>query len=200
MHSMHESLAPLILFAAVMSLTPGPNVILVTASAANFGFGRTIPQMVGLTLGFGVLVMAVGLGLAGALHAEPRLHTGLRYAGGAYLLYLAWCIARADTRCDADARAKPIGFFEAALFQLINPKGWVFAVGALAAYTTVGGDVLWETSVIAAVNAGACLGSVVIWAAFGAVIGRLLGNPRARRAFNWSMAGLLVVSLIPVFW
>jgi threonine/homoserine/homoserine lactone efflux protein len=199
MHSMHESLTPLILFAAVMSLTAGPNVILVTASAANFGFGRTIPQMVGLTLGFGVLVMAVGLGLAGVLHAEPRLHTGLRYAGGAYLLYLAWCIARADTRRDADARAKPIGFFEAALFQLINPKGWVFAVGALAAYTTVGGDVLWETSVIAAVNAGACLGSVVIWAAFGAGIGRLLGNPRARRAFNWSMAGLLVVSLIPVF-
>jgi threonine/homoserine/homoserine lactone efflux protein len=182
-----------------MSLTPGPNVILVTASAANFGFGRTIPQMVGLTLGFGVLVMAVGLGLAGVLHAEPRLHTGLRYAGGAYLLYLAWCIARADTRRDAAARAKPIGFFEAALFQLINPKGWVFAVGALAAYTTVGGDVLWETSVIAAVNAGACLGSVVIWAAFGAGIGRLLGNPRARRVFNWSMAGLLVVSLIPVF-
>jgi threonine/homoserine/homoserine lactone efflux protein len=93
---MHDLLGPLILFASVMSLTPGPNVVLVTASAANFGFGRTIPQIVGITLGFGALVMAVGLGLAGLFRAEPRLYTVLRYAGGAYLLYLAWCIARAD--------------------------------------------------------------------------------------------------------
>jgi threonine/homoserine/homoserine lactone efflux protein len=197
---MHDLLGPLILFASVMSLTPGPNVVLVTASAANFGVGRTIPQIVGITLGFGALVMAVGLGLAGLFHAAPRLHTALRYAGGAYLLYLAWCIARADAAGGASARATPIGFFEALLFQVINPKGWVFAVGALAAYTTVGGDVLWETSIIAVVNALTCLISVLIWAAFGAAIGRLLGNPRARLAFNWSMAGLLVLSLIPVFW
>jgi threonine/homoserine/homoserine lactone efflux protein len=196
---MHEMLGPLILFASVMSLTPGPNVVLVTASAANFGFGRTIPQIIGITLGFGALVMAVGLGLAGLFRAEPRLHTMLRYAGGAYLLYLAWCIARADAGGGAAARARPVGFFEALLFQVINPKGWVFAVGTLAAYTTVGGDVLWETSVIALVNAVTCLISVVIWAAFGTAIGRLLGNPRARLAFNWSMAGLLVLSLIPVF-
>lgn len=194
---MHDLLGPLILFASVMSLTPGPNVVLVTASAANFGFGRTIPQIIGITLGFGALVMAVGLGLAGLFRAEPRLHTALRYAGGAYLLYLAWCIARADVTGGASARARPIGFFEA---LLINPKGWVFAVGALAAYTTVGGDVLWETSIIALVNAVTCLLSVLIWAAFGTAIGRLLGNRCARLVFNWSMAGLLVLSLIPVFW
>src|SRR5215510_14327206 len=125
---------PLILFAAVMSLTPGPNVVLVTASAANFGFGRTIPQIIGITLGFGALVMAVGLGLAGLFRADPRLHTLLRYAGGAYLLYLAWCIARADDSGGAGVRVRPIGFFEALLFQVFNPKGWVFAVGAIAAY------------------------------------------------------------------
>jgi threonine/homoserine/homoserine lactone efflux protein len=197
---MHELLGPLVLFAAAMSLTPGPNVVLVTASAANFGFRRAIPQMLGITLGFGFLLMAVGLGLAGLAHAEPRLlHTVLRYAGAAYLLYLAWCIARADVGNGASARARPIGFFEAVLFQWVNPKGWAIAVGALAAFTTVGGDLLWETSVIAAVNATACLISVVVWAAFGAVIGRFLHNPRARMAFNWSMAGLLVFSLIPVF-
>jgi threonine/homoserine/homoserine lactone efflux protein len=197
---MPESLGPLVLFAAVMSLTPGPNVVMVTASAANFGFGRTIPQILGITVGFGVLIMAVGLGLAGLVHAEPRLHAVLKYAGGAYLLYLAWCIARADATSRAAARAKPIGLLEAALFQWINPKGWVIALGALAAYTSVGGDVLWQTSVIAAVNAATCLASVMIWAGFGAAIGRLLGNPRARLAFNGSMAGLLVLSLIPVFW
>lgn len=193
-------LGPLVLFAAAMCLTPGPNVVMVTASAANFGFRRAIPHMLGITLGFGFMVMAVGSGLAGLFHAEPRLHMLLKYAGAAYLLYLAWRIARADAAGSHATRTKPINFVEAVLFQWINPKGWVTAVGALAAYTTVGGEALLKTSVIATVLAAACLVSVVIWAAFGAVIGRILDSPRARIAFNWSMASFLVISLIPVFW
>ena len=86
------------------------------------------------------------------------------------------------------------------LFTWINPKGWVTAVGALAAFTTAGGDLLLQTSVIASVLAAACFASVVIWAGFGAAIARFLASPHARMAFNWSMAGLLVLSLIPVFW
>jgi threonine/homoserine/homoserine lactone efflux protein len=196
----HELLGPLVLFAAAMCLTPGPSVIMVTASAANFGFRRAIPQMLGITLGFGLMVMAAGFGLSGLFQAEPRLHTVLKYAGGAYLSYLAWRIAHADAASSDSTRAKPINFVEAVLFTWLNPKGWVTAVGALAAYTTVGGDVLLQTSVIASVLAAACLASVVIWAAFGAAIARFLGNPRAHTAFNWTMAGLLVLSLIPVFW
>jgi threonine/homoserine/homoserine lactone efflux protein len=193
-------LGPLVLFAAAMCLTPGPNVIMVTASAANFGFRRAIPHILGITLGFGFMVMAVGFGLAGLFHAGPRLHTVLKYAGATYLLYLAWRIAQADAASSDSTRAKPINFVEAVLFQWINPKGWVTAVGALAAYTTVGKDVLLQTSVIASVLAGACFASVVIWAGFGAAIARFLGSRRARLAFNWSMAGLLVISLISVFW
>jgi threonine/homoserine/homoserine lactone efflux protein len=86
------------------------------------------------------------------------------------------------------------------LFQCVNPKGWVFAIGAISAYTTIGGNAVWQTSVIAAVNAATCLISVMVWAAFGSVIGRYLGDPRLRRLFNWSMASLLVLSLVPVFW
>jgi threonine/homoserine/homoserine lactone efflux protein len=197
---MAELLGPLVLFAAVVTLTPGPNVVLVTASGANFGFRRTIPQMLGITFGFGLMVLAAGLGLAGVIRAEPRLHAGLKYAGAAYLATLAWRIARADPGNSAPVRAKPIGFLEAALFTWMNPKAWVSVLGALAAYTTFGADVLWQTSVIAAVLAAFCLISCVIWAGFGTVIGRLIAGPRARRAFNWSMAGLLVLSLVPVLW
>jgi threonine/homoserine/homoserine lactone efflux protein len=197
---MDEWLGPLVLFAAALCLTPGPNVVMVTASAVNFGFRRAIPHMLGITLGFGFLVLAVGLGLAGLFHAEPRLHTLLKYAGATYLLYLAWRIAQAEAASGDEARARPINFVEALLFQVINPKGWVTAVGALAAYTTVGGDMVLQTAVIASVLVAACFASVVIWSGFGAAIAPFLGNPRARTAFKWSMAGLLVLSLVPVFW
>jgi len=196
---MSELLGPLVLFAAAVTLTPGPNVVLVTASAANFGFRRTVPQMLGITFGFGSMVLATGLGLAGVVHAEPRLHTVLKYAGAAYLLYLAWRIARADA-AGASARARPIGFVEATLFTCMNPKAWVSALGAAAAFTTVGGNLLLESAMIAGVLAAFCLLSAAVWAGLGTVIGRYLANPRVRRIFNGSMAALLALSLIPVFW
>jgi threonine/homoserine/homoserine lactone efflux protein len=199
---MHELLGPLILFAAALCLTPGPNVVMVTASAANFGFRRVIPQMLGITLGFAVMIVAVGLGLAGVFQAEPRLHAGLKYVGALYLLYLAWRIARTSpTNGDGDsARAKPIGFVQATLFTWVNPKGWVTTMGALTAFTTADGNVVVETLVVAGVLATACFASVVMWAAFGTAIARFLRQSHARTAFNWSMAALLVLSLVPVFW
>ena len=87
-------LGPLVMFAAAMCLTPGPNVVMITASAANFGFRRTIPQMFGITLGFGLMVVLAGLGIAGVLRAAPSLHALLKVAGAAYLVYLAWRIAQ----------------------------------------------------------------------------------------------------------
>ena len=192
-------LAPLVLFALAMCLTPGPNVVMVAASAANFGFRRAIPHMLGITLGFALLIMASGLGLAGLIQAEPRLHVTLKYLGAAYLLYLAWRIAGASVVSASSTRANPIGFIEATLFQWTNPKGWVTAIGALAAYTSVEGNMLLQTTAIAAVLAAACFLSVVLCAGFGAATGRFLSAPFARKAFNWSMAGLLMISLIPVF-
>jgi threonine/homoserine/homoserine lactone efflux protein len=192
-------LGPLVLFATAMCLTPGPNVVMVTASAANFGFRPVVPHILGITLGFGLMVMAAGLGLAGLFKAEPRLHMLLKYAGAAYLLYLAWRIARTDTIGNHSVRGRPIGFSEALLFQWVNPKGWIIAIGAMATYTTVEDDVLRTTALIALVLTGACFLSAVVWAAFGAVINRFLGAAMARSVFNWSMAGLLVISLVPVF-
>lgn len=196
---MYELTGPLVLFAAVMTLTPGPNVVLVTASGANFGFNRTVPQMLGITFGFGAMAMAAGLGIAGLVQAAPRVHSVLKYAGAAYLIYLAWRIAHAQPT-GSSARSRPVGIVEAALFTWANPKAWVSVLGALAAFTTADGNVLWQTSVISGVLAAFCFLSCVIWAAFGTAIGRFIATPRARSVFNWAMAGLLVLSLAPVLW
>ena len=197
---MPELLWPLVLFAAATCLTPGPNVVMVMASTANFGFRRAAPHMLGITLGFAAMILAIGLGLAGLFLAEPRLHTALKHAGAAYLLWLAWRIARAGTARSGSPCARPINFVEGALFTCINPKSWVTTLGAVSAYTTPDGNLLAQTAVIAGVLAAACLLSLVLWGSFGVAIGRVLGSGWARETFNWAMAGLLVLSLAPVLW
>ncbi|MGQ0675204.1 MAG: LysE family translocator [Rhodospirillales bacterium] len=197
---MPELIGPLVLFALAMALTPGPNNIMVTASAANFGFRRVMPHMLGVTLGFALMLLALGLGLGGLFQTEPRLHLAMKYLGAAYLLYLAWRIARAGESADGAGRPRPITFFEAVLFQWVNPKAWIIALGALTAYTTVGGSMTREVALIVGVFAVVTFPSLAVWASFGAGLGRWLGDPRVRAAFNWSMAALLVLSLVPVFW
>lgn len=190
---------PLVLFAAAMCLTPGPNVVMVVASSVNFGFRGAVPHILGISLGFGLMAAAIGLGLAGLFEAVPTLHGAVRYLGAAYLLYLAWRIAWSTAAVPAGEK-RPIGFLEAVLFQWLNPKGWATAVGAFATYTAVDDDTWRQTSIVAAVLAAACSLSVVLWAAFGASMSGYFATPWMRSAFNWSMAGLLVLSLIPVFW
>lgn len=191
---------PLTLFAVALNLTPGPNVVMVTATGANFGFRLAIPHMLGITFGFGSLVVASALGLAGVLQAAPRLHLGLKYVGAIYLVYLVWRIATAEPTADSSTKARPIGLIEAALFTWTNPKAWVTALGALAAYIVAPGNVLLQTALVTGVLTVTCFLSVAIWAGFGVAIGRFLQKPSARKAFNSSMGGLLILSLIPVLW
>jgi threonine/homoserine/homoserine lactone efflux protein len=193
-------LGPLVLFAAAMSFTPGANVIMVTSSAASFGFRPVIPHLLGISVGFGAMVLATGLGLGEAAHAEPRLHAALKVAGAFYLLYLAWRIAHASADSNGTVQSRPIGFLAAVLFQLVNPKGWVSAVGGVATYTTAEGSVVAKSLEVTAVLTLAVLSAVTVWASFGTVIGGYLRSPGRRQLFDWSMAGLLVVSLVPVFW
>ena len=186
---------PLLTFVLAMTITPGPNNIMITASGANFGFRRTIPHLMGIVIGFPVMTLAIGVGLGELFRTWPVVHTALKYVGTAYLLYLAYRIATAARGAAAQGRARPLTFLEAAAFQWANPKGWMMAVGAISAYTTVGGDPFLESLIIAVTFGVIAVPAVGVWALFGVAVGRLLRSDRALRLFNLAMAALLVASL-----
>ncbi len=127
-----ELLVAFVLFAFVSSITPGPNNTMLLSSGVNFGFNRTVPHMLGISCGFAVMVLAVGLGLGAVFKAYPLLYTVLRYAGAAYLLYLAYKIATSGPVRDTGGQeGRPMSFLAAAAFQWVNPKAWVMAIGAI---------------------------------------------------------------------
>jgi threonine/homoserine/homoserine lactone efflux protein len=190
-----DLLLPLLTFVVAMTITPGPNNIMITASGANFGFRRTIPHLMGIVIGFPVMTLAIGVGLGELFKTWPIVHTVLKYAGTAYLLYLAYRIATAARGGEAQSRGRPLTFLEAAAFQWANPKGWMMAVGAISAYTTVGGNPFLESLIIAATFGVIAVPAVGVWAVFGVAVGRLLRSDRALRIFNLTMAALLVASL-----
>ncbi len=188
-----------IMFATVMFFTPGPNNIMLLSSGLTYGFRRTLPHVVGITIGFAFMVGAVGLGLGTIFITYPVLQTILKYAGVAYLIYLAVHIAMSGPATpDQDDARGPMTFWGAAMFQWINAKGWVMVIGTITAYA---GIASFPWNIVIQVVLSLLLGtlSCAAWAAFGSALRPILTSPRAVRAFNIVMALLLLASLYPVF-
>jgi threonine/homoserine/homoserine lactone efflux protein len=198
-----ELFTALVMFALVMSGTPGPNNMMLMASGVNFGFRRTIPHMLGISAGVATLLLAIGFGMHEVLQRWPIIFVVIKYAGVAYLLWLAWKIAHAGPLQDGSGAgsgvegAKPMSFLGAAAFQWVNPKAWVMAVGAMATYTLEANYAL-TVIIVALVFAVVCGPATGTWTLFGVALKRWLANPKANRAFNIAMALLLVASLWPV--
>lgn len=189
--------AALVGFAFVSSVTPGPNNMMLLASGVNFGFRRTVPHMLGIGFGFASLLLGVGFGLGALLAAFPALHVGLKIAGGAYLLYLAWRIATSRTLAEAGGASRPMSFLEAAGFQWINPKAWVMAVTAMAIYTSPEAPVL-SVVLVAVAFALVNVPSVSVWAGFGTALRGWLADPVRLKWFNIAMGLLLAATLWPM--
>jgi len=193
-----DLIVPVAIFGATAAFTPGPNNVMVTASGVNFGFRRTVPHMLGIAVGFAVMNLAVGLGLGRVFENFPNIHIILKYVSIAYLVFLSWKIATAGQVGRGHARSKPLSFLQAAAFQWVNPKAWVIAIGAVATFTTVGGDLLAEVLVMTLIFFLVTIPSVSTWTFFGTVIARFLHTPQRLMIFNRVMAGLLLLSLLPV--
>ena len=173
---------------------------MLTASGANFGFKKSMLHMLGISIGFPVMVAAIGLGFGLVFVKYPSLHMVLKYIGAAYLLWLAWKIMTADKTGDTNGRTKPLTFLQAAAFQWVNPKAWIMAVSAVSTYTSVQGNVYFEVAVITALFALVSFPSTMAWTLIGVGIGRFLDAPVKLRLFNVVMGLLLVGSILPILW
>jgi len=190
-----EFLPALILFVIPAAFTPGPNNLLIMSSGLNFGVRKSMPHLLGICFGFPAMVIALGLG-AGFLFARfPVIHEAIKIAGVLYLCYFAWRIATAEPSSDQHSRSKPFTFIEAALFQWVNPKAWVMATSAIAAFTTVGADLNLQIAVIVGVFFVMTWPSAGVWMLFGVGLQRILSSAKHQRIFNMSMAILLLLSM-----
>jgi len=195
----HSLLIAFFVFAAVMYFTPGPNNIMVLSSGLTYGFRPTLPHIAGITIGCAFMVGAVGLGFGTIFVAYPVLQTILKYAGAAYLIYLAAAIAISEPVTPGqDNRRGPMTFWGAVLFQWVNVKGWVMVIGTITAYA---GIASFPWNIVIQVVLCLLLGVAApsIWALSGSSLRALMTSPRAVRAFNLVMAALLLASLYPVF-
>jgi threonine/homoserine/homoserine lactone efflux protein len=192
----YEILIGLVGFAFVSSITPGPNNLMLMASGANFGFWRTIPHMLGIALGFTLMVFLVGMGLAQVFDAYPVLHGILKVASVLYMFWLAWKIANAAAPKEGAPEGSPMTFLQAAAFQWVNPKAWAMALTAVTVYA-MGSS--WIAVAAVALTFGAINGPAVsLWTLLGQQMRRVLTNPSRLKAFNWTMAALLIASLYPI--
>lgn len=192
-----ETTLSLVAFIIASVVTPGPNNLMVLASGANWGLGRTLPHIFGIALGFPVMIVAAGLGVAAVFETVPWLYRVLHYVAFAYLCWLAWRIATAARPGETAGIRRPLNFLQAAGFQWVNPKAWTLVISGMAVFVDPDGNKLMQVIGIAALFALVVLPNCVAWAAFGRGIAGFLSNDGRRRWFNIAMALLLVGSAVP---
>jgi threonine/homoserine/homoserine lactone efflux protein len=166
----NQLLLAFIVFAIVMFITPGPNNIMVLSSGLTYGFRRTVPHIAGITIGFAFMIAAVGLGFGTIFAAFPVLQTILKYAGAAYLVYLAIAISLSGPpKADATDGRGPMTFWGAALFQWVNVKGWVMVIGTITAYAAIA-RFPWNIAIQVVLALGLGIVSTSIWTLFGSAL------------------------------
>ncbi len=189
-----DVLYALVAFAFATSVTPGPNNLMLMASGANFGFQRSIPHMLGVSLGFAVMIFLIGLGLEGAIRAAPRAELALKIASVLYMLWLAWKIAHSAPPREGVAGGVPMTFLQASAFQWLNPKAWAMALSSISLFAA--DRTLPSLMIVAGVFGAINLPSVSVWVMAGTKLRLVLTNPVRLAVFNWGMAALLVASLV----
>jgi len=186
-------LLPLMTYCFVMSSTPGPNNMMLTASGANFGYRGSLPQILGINAGGFVQTFVTCLGLGTLFSAYPQLHTALRIAGALYLLVLAWKLTGGGGGAGEAPLARPLSFAQGALFQAVNPKSWVKAVTLASVFMPADLGAPWGALLVSTIGLAIGFPCISLWALFGVAIRRFLTDARRQRVFNAIMGAALAV-------
>jgi threonine/homoserine/homoserine lactone efflux protein len=193
-----DHLLALVGFSFVSSITPGPNNVLLWASGATFGFRRTLPHVVGTAIGLGAMALAVAAGLGVLITTVPGLALAMKIGGSAYLLYLAWHVARAGT-LERGAAARPLTLLQAAAFQAINPKAWIFALGAITTFRPTDLPLATGTLVVALTMMLVILPAAAAWGIGGDALSRLMADEGTSRRVAVAL-GLTIAATVVLVW
>jgi threonine/homoserine/homoserine lactone efflux protein len=187
--------APFVTYAFVMSITPGPNNVMLTASGATFGFRRTLPHLLGVVFGFVVQLLLLCAGLSALFSRWPALQTVLSWAGAGYLVYLGVRMLKSSA-ANAQGKTRPVRFHEAALFQFLNPKAWIMSITCATLFLPQELGVFLRGAYMASVMEGVGIPCMAVWALFGSSLKNFLATPRPRMIFNVVMAVALAATAI----
>ena len=185
-------------FALTATITPGPNNVLLLSSGLTFGYKRTLPHIFGVFLGFGLMVLLVGLGIGIVFERFPIVLKILKIVGILYLFWMAYKIGSSKGHMKIKEKHKPFTFIQAALFQWVNPKGWIMSMTAMSIFVTSKDDSISQVIVIAFIFLLAGVISCNAWAIGGVALKRFIKDDSHVRKFNLIMAILLVLSILPV--
>lgn len=191
-------LLALLAFGFVCTVTPGPNNILLWASGGAFGIRRSLPHVLGTGLGIVLLALLVAAGLGVLVTTVPALAFAMKVAGSLYLVYLAWQVAGAGA-LERSTAARPMGLLQAIAFQLVNPKVWIFALGAMATFRPPDLPIAVGSVLVTAVMFAVAIPSSLVWVVGGDALDRLIRRPTTRRAVSLGLAAL-VVSTVVLVW
>lgn len=192
-----ETIPALAALAIATLFTPGPNNAMLAASGASFGFRRSIPHLLGVATGFPLMMLVVGLTLGGLFQTSTILREGLRWGGAVLLLWIAWKIATAAGPGSKRVGGRPMRYVEAVGFQWINPKAWSMAVAATSQFILPSAPLV-TAAIVATTFLAFGLGSSVTWTFGGQAIARWLTTESRKRAFNLTMAALIVLSIVEI--
>ena len=186
-----------ILFVSIVSMTPGPNNLLLAASGANFGFFKTLPHMCGVIVGFALMVVASGFGLGIIFNEFPQVILPMKIMSVCFLIYLSWRIATGGAHV-VEGKSQPLPFLPALFFQTINPKGISFLLSIMGAQVSEAEPLLPQLIQLFILLPAFTVLSAVTWTTFGAAIGRFMQSQQAFKIFNAIMASLLMICVIPI--
>ena len=175
-----------------MFVTPGPNNSMLTFSGLKFGFVRTLPHAIGIPLGHIFQIGLTGLGLGKIFLIYPQIQFYMKILCFLYLLYLAWKMIGSFDMVKKEI-GRPLRFYEASLFQFINPKAWSIAITVASGFFPTEENIFIGILFVTITAAVICFPSICVWALFGSSLKKYISNYRVKKYTEYSLA-LMVVS------